>query len=46
MHRYNNQDNSMLTGILAAKNNSNSSHDLGAANTDRSHDEEIMLDHD
>jgi protoporphyrinogen oxidase len=36
-HRYNNQDHSMLTGILAARNVDGEIHDLGAVHTDRSH---------
>ena len=36
-HRYNNQDHSMLTGILAARNLDGEIHDLGAVHTERSH---------
>ena len=41
MHRYNNQDHSMLTGILAAKNILGESHDLWNVNTERSYHEEV-----
>jgi protoporphyrinogen oxidase len=37
MHRYNNQDHSMLTGMLAARNLSGEDHDLWTANTERSY---------
>ena len=39
MHRYNNQDHSMLTGIYAAGNLFGQDHDLWAVNTERSHHE-------
>jgi protoporphyrinogen oxidase len=41
MHRYNNQDHSMLTGVLAAKNVLGESHDLWNVNTERSYHEEF-----
>lgn len=41
MHRYNNQDHSMLTGLLAAKNLLGESHDLWNVNTERSYYEEF-----
>lgn len=41
MHRYNNQDHSMLTGILAAKNILGEEHDLWNVNTERSYYEEF-----
>lgn len=41
MHRYNNQDHSMLTGLLAAKNILGESHDLWNVNTERSYYEEF-----
>jgi protoporphyrinogen oxidase len=41
MHRYNNQDHSMLTGILAARNILGEDHDLWAVNTERSYYEEF-----
>ena len=41
MHRYNNQDHSMLTGLLAAKNIMGENHDLWEVNTERSYHEEF-----
>lgn len=41
MHRYNNQDHSMLTGVLAAKNVLGEEHDLWEVNTERSYYEEF-----
>jgi protoporphyrinogen oxidase len=41
MHRYNNQDHSMLTAILAAKNILGEQHDLWDVNTERSYHEEF-----
>lgn len=41
MHRYNNQDHSMLTGVLAAKNVLGENHDLWNVNTERSYHEEF-----
>jgi protoporphyrinogen oxidase len=41
MHRYNNQDHSMLTGILAARNVLGETHDLWNVNTERSYHEEF-----
>ncbi|MEM9907733.1 MAG: NAD(P)/FAD-dependent oxidoreductase [Cyanobacteria bacterium P01_D01_bin.44] len=41
MHRYNNQDHSMLTGLLAAKNILGEQHDLWNVNTERSYHEEF-----
>ena len=41
MHRYNNQDHSMLTGILAARNISGEKHDLWDVNTERSYYEQL-----
>jgi protoporphyrinogen oxidase len=41
MHRYNNQDHSMLTGLLAAKNVLGEKHDLWDVNTERSYHEEF-----
>jgi protoporphyrinogen oxidase len=46
MHRYNNQDHSMLTGILAAKNVLGESHDLWDVNTERSYHEDFVVDKD
>jgi len=41
MHRYNNQDHSMLTAILAVRNILGESHDLWDVNTERSYYEEF-----
>lgn len=41
MHRYNNQDHSMLTALLAAKNILGEHHDLWDVNTERSYHEEF-----
>ena len=41
MHRYNNQDHSMLTGLLAAKNILGESHDLWGVNVERSYHEDF-----
>lgn len=41
MHRYNNQDHSMLTGLLAARNVLGEQHDLWEINTERSYYEEF-----
>ncbi len=41
MHRYNNQDHSMLTGILAARNLMGEDHDLWEVNTERSYYEQL-----
>jgi protoporphyrinogen oxidase len=41
MHRYNNQDHSMLTGMLAVRNYFGESHDLWDVNTERSYHEEF-----
>jgi protoporphyrinogen oxidase len=41
MHRYNNQDHSMLTGMLAARNVFGERHDLWDVNTERSYYEEF-----
>jgi protoporphyrinogen oxidase len=43
MHRYNNQDHSMLCGIYAARNLLGESHDLWEVNTERSYYEEQVL---
>lgn len=42
MHRYNNQDHSMLTGMLAVSNVMGEEHDLWEVNTERSYHEEFM----
>jgi protoporphyrinogen oxidase len=44
MHRYNNQDHSMLTGLLAARNVLGEQHDLWNVNTERSYYEEQQVD--
>jgi protoporphyrinogen oxidase len=41
MHKYNNQDHSMLTGMLAAKNLMGGRHDVWRVNTDAEYQEEI-----
>lgn len=41
MHRYNNSDHSMLTGLLAAKNIMGEQHDLWNVNVERSYHEEF-----
>ena len=40
-HRYNNQDHSMLAGILAARNVAGQSHDVWEVNVDREYHEEV-----
>jgi protoporphyrinogen oxidase len=40
MHRYNNQDHSMLTGVFAARNILGSNYDLWSVNTDEEYQEE------
>jgi protoporphyrinogen oxidase len=42
MHRYNNQDHSMLTAMLAVKNILGENHNLWNVNTERSYHEEFM----
>jgi protoporphyrinogen oxidase len=44
MHRYNNQDHSMLTALLAVKNILGESHDLWKVNVERSYHEEFTKD--
>lgn len=41
MHRYNNQDHSMLTALLAARNIMGENHDLWNVNVERSYHEEF-----
>ena len=43
MHRYNNQDHSMLTGMLAVRNLMGEDHDLWSVNTERSYYEEVAV---
>ena len=42
MHRYNNQDHSMLTAMLAARNLMGESHDVWDVNVERSYHEEFV----
>ncbi len=42
MHRYNNQDHSMLTAMLAVRNLFGEEHDLWSVNTERSYHEEFV----
>lgn len=44
LHKYNNQDHSMMTGLLAARNLLGEHHDLWAVNTDMDYQEEIRVD--
>lgn len=44
MHRYNNQDHSMLTAMLAVKNILGEDHDLWDVNTERSYHEEFTVE--
>lgn len=44
MHRYNNQDHSMLCGLYAARNVRGGEHDLWEVNTERSYYEEQQVD--
>ena len=44
MHRYNNQDHSMLTAMLAVRNLFGENHDLWAVNTERSYHEEFTTE--
>jgi protoporphyrinogen oxidase len=43
MHKYNNQDHSMMTALLAARNILGQEHDVWAVNTDMEYQEEIIL---
>jgi protoporphyrinogen oxidase len=44
LHKYNNQDHSMLTGILAARNVlGDGAHNVWEVNTDRSYHEEVQM---
>lgn len=43
LHRYNNQDHSMLTGMLAARNILGERHDVWTVNVERSYHEEFEL---
>lgn len=44
LHRYNNQDHSMLTGIMAVRNLLGEDHDLWSVNTERSYYEEFTTE--
>jgi len=44
MHRYNNMDHSMLTGLLASRNVLGERHDLWRVNTEQSYYEEIAAE--
>ncbi|MCQ8186318.1 glycosyltransferase [Parvularcula maris] len=46
MHRYNNQDHSMLTAMLAAENILGAEHDLWEVNVERSYHEEFVTKKD
>jgi protoporphyrinogen oxidase len=43
LHKYNNQDHSMLTAMLAVENIMGKGHDLWSVNTERSYHEEIQI---
>lgn len=43
MHKYNNQDHSMLTAMLAVKNLLGEQHDVWSANVERAYHEEVRL---
>jgi protoporphyrinogen oxidase len=43
LHKYNNQDHSMLTGILAARNLCGEQHDVWAVNTELEYQEEMRI---
>ncbi len=44
MHRYNNQDHSMLAAMLSARNILGESHDIWSVNVERSYHEEFVVD--
>lgn len=44
MHRYNNQDHSMLAAMLAARNIVGESHDIWSVNVERSYHEDFVVD--
>ena len=46
LHKYNNQDHSMLTAMLAVRNLQGEQHDVWNVNTERSYHEEIRIPHD
>lgn len=43
LHKYNNQDHSMMTALLAARNICGEKHDLWAVNTDMEYQEEVRI---
>lgn len=43
MHKYNNQDHSMMTGLLAARNILGAQHDVWSVNTDLEYQEELSI---
>jgi protoporphyrinogen oxidase len=43
LHKYNNQDHSMLTALAAAENVAGARHDVWAINTERSYHEEVRV---
>jgi protoporphyrinogen oxidase len=43
LHKYNNQDHSMLTAMLAVQNITGQRHDLWTVNTERSYHEEVRI---
>jgi hypothetical protein len=42
LHKYNNQDHSMLTAILAVENIYGANHDIWKINTDQAYQEEAL----
>jgi len=46
LHKYNNQDHSMLTAMLAVRNILGEHHDVWEVNTERSYHEEVRVPHD
>ena len=44
MHRYNNQDHSMLTALLAARNIAGENHDVWNINLERSYHEDLTVE--
>jgi protoporphyrinogen oxidase len=44
MHKYNNQDHSMLTAMMAVANLRGASHDIWSVNTDYEYHEELRLE--
>lgn len=46
LHKYNNQDHSMLTAMLAVENICGAGHDIWAVNSDDDYHEEVVEDHE